>query len=219
MWFKSVYTHIKRKQCVFQTSHFNTDIIANLLPENRLAEREKRSMRWSNRNNALAFMNYISAFILKRFEDFRSLCIYPRREWINHHAGVIPFYMHWEPYLDDNNVHIKHLLWIIWNASDAQIRPDSHMSMEMSWGELLYQDIYLLQKIAKGEYGETKLFLMTLEFWVSDSDFGKIWKDCMDDFWGATKWNFFRVYFITTGLFQSNKNMFFNLLDKDGRTP
>ncbi len=27
--------------------------------------------------------------------------------------------------------------------------PDSHMSMEMSRGELLYQDIYLLQKMAE----------------------------------------------------------------------
>lgn len=166
MWFKSVYTHIKRKRCVFQTSHFNTDIIANLLPENRLAERGgKRATRWSNRNNALAFMNYISAFILSRIEDFLSLCIYPRQEWINHDGGVIPFYMHWEPYRD-NTVHIKHLLWLIWNASDAKNSPRfSYVNGNVPRRAAVSGHLFVTED-GRGEYWRTGLFLMTPEFWL-----------------------------------------------------
>lgn len=47
--------------------------------------------------------------------------------------------------------------------------PDSRMSMEMSRGELLYQDIYLLQKMAEANIEGLGHF-----WWHQNSDFGQM---------------------------------------------
>lgn len=50
-----------------------------------------------------------------------------------------------------------------------KILPDSRMSMEMSRGELLYQDIYLLQKMAEENIEGLGYF-----WWHQNSDFGRM---------------------------------------------